>query len=148
MFSVVFVVCVLTFHVTSLFLPLSVFMYTFGLSQGPQPSLPLRGWGVDLGELGTITQTYLSSFPNFTNNPDKHTTHPTSTCLPHTHTVWFIWRSFFFLHWEFFQKHLGIFTLQHHCSLTGIFQIKWYNPDAMAFWINPIISSPSRYLCI
>ena len=78
--------CVLTFHVTSLFLPLSVFMYTFGLSQGPQPSLPLRGWGVDLGELGTITQTYLSSFLNFTNNPDKHTTHPTSTCFPHTYT--------------------------------------------------------------
>lgn len=87
MFSVVFVVCVLTFHVTSLFLPLSVFMYTFGLSQGPRPALPLRGWGVDLGELGTITQTYLSSLLNFTNNPDKHTTHPTSTCFPHTHTV-------------------------------------------------------------
>lgn len=87
MFSVVFVVCVLTFHVTSLFLPLSVFMYTFGLSQGPRPALPLRGWGVDLGELGTITQTYLSSLLNFTNNSDKHTTHPTSTCFPHTHCM-------------------------------------------------------------
>ena len=59
------------FYLTSSsFFLLSVFMYAFpGLSQVPQPALPLQWWGVDLGELGTITQTYLSSFLKFHKKP-------------------------------------------------------------------------------
>lgn len=99
-----------------LFLLLSVFMYALpGLSQVSQPSLPLQGWGVDLGELGTITQTYLSFFLNFTQKK-THLTFTTHTLNLFLSRMFFIETSLHYYNIMFLYFFLSINSLKPYLS--------------------------------